>query len=298
MGENWGLGKLTGYKVGGTQTLSSQNHSCGPTNFTTIPPLHFSDLDHLYCPYAMLDCSLLQILEKIKEDFFPLVILPSLCYVGLPSLLLFPLAETFQSGNLYARQKIKGDQTLDSGQGLTRGEGWIVFSKSILLLIIDFFVSWPPMYTGFQRVRHKRCAGTEVETWFFFPSTKGTTLKSLSYDTWKKIIKSHPLVTLQITFLKQRTGCFTKNLGWQDPCKYRRICPSAQNLNRSNQTLVLISSLFAYPTYSPNCEKVVFCGLSATSTLCCKTLSGLLFLSNASKFYFLPFSSNKAHFLV
>ena len=65
--------------------------------------------------------------------------------MGLPSLLLFPLAETFQSGNLYARQKIKGDQTLDSGQGLTRGEGWIVFSKSILLLIIDFFVSWPPM---------------------------------------------------------------------------------------------------------------------------------------------------------
>lgn len=135
-------------------------------------------------------------------------------WASLPPFLLFPLAETFQSGNLlYARQKIKGDQTLDSGQGLMRGEGWIVFSKSILLLIIDFFVSQPPMYIGFQRVRHKRCAGTEVETWFFFPSTKGTTLKSLSYDTCKKIIKSHPLVTLQITFLKQHTGCFTKNLG-------------------------------------------------------------------------------------
>lgn len=78
-------------------------------------------------------------------------------WASLPPFLLFPLAETFQSGILlYARQKIKDDQTpFDSGQGLTRGEGWIVFSKSILLLMISFFVSWPPMYIGFQRVRHK-----------------------------------------------------------------------------------------------------------------------------------------------
>lgn len=84
------------------------------------------------------------------------------------------LAETFQSGILlYAKQKIKGDQTLDSGPGLTRGEGWVVFSKSILLLSIGFFVSWPPMHIGFQRVRHKRCPGTAVETWPLLPSTKG-----------------------------------------------------------------------------------------------------------------------------
>lgn len=100
-------------------------------------------------------------------------------WASLLPFLLFPLAETFQSGILlYAKQKIKGDQTLDSGQGLTRGEGWVVFSKSILLLSIGFFVSWPPTHIGFQRVRHKRCAGTAVETWLFFPSTSQVPLLS------------------------------------------------------------------------------------------------------------------------
>ena len=195
--------------------------------------LHFSDLDHFYCPICHAWLSPPQNFAKIIKEDFPESFsrLYIMYYTGTPcSFSPVPWDEVFQSW-----QKIKGDQTLDSGQ-VSWEERGNQFSLSpfccwlpVFLFVCLFFNF---MASDIHQILKVRFSTTFIvlETWFFSLSTKGTTLKSLSHETWKEIRKSHSLVALQITSLTQCTGFYEES--WQSPLKHRRTCPPAWNLNQ------------------------------------------------------------------